>query len=621
MYKDGVLILVKSLTIKEYRKLKNLELDFDENVNLIAGSNGTCKSSLLYLISNSYKKVIQTGKSANLAQCLKVIDNINSQMNPKIETLTKGDKNFNDPAPDIKGEIFKVIYKDDSSISFRKHNSIRSNRFSVKPTYKNGDSDKLPECPVIYLGLPRLFPFGEFENTNQIPKQKIFSGIAKILNKSEFNIEISNEILENIKSYINSLDAPEESIKIKNRLPQPVQNEINNLYYEFTNIKIKENSNQYASMGRLKNRGDFSTEVNGVDSNTISAGEDNLYIILTAIVSLKYFFEECKKLNLKNPHSILLIDEVDATLHPYYQIKLLELLNDFTKKYNIQFIGTTHSFTLLEHAFIQKNKVIYLIDSIDSVDIVPDITFEKIKMFLNEVRLSELVSPSKIAIFTEDEEARLFLQIIFNHLNLLDPDFSHALSRFYLVPSKLGSDSLTTIFCDKELTSEFIRSICVLDGDQNKNITNNIIILPGKNNPETFILDYLETILRNPSEHQRKFLKPNSLALSLGYQTRVIKKKIIDERYNIEENITQKKEQGDSTKGIRRNLYKKLFKDNEKFFTLLFDFWLKDPLNQKEVLDFYNSLHAVFCKTAFAHGINHSIWPKKDIITVAIPTS
>ena len=43
-------------------------------------------------------------------------------------------------------------------------------------------------------------------------------------------------------------------------------------------------------MGDIKVRNEFSSNVAGVDSNTISAGEDNLSIILTALISLKYYF-------------------------------------------------------------------------------------------------------------------------------------------------------------------------------------------------------------------------------------------------------------------------------------------------------------------------------------------
>jgi predicted ATP-dependent endonuclease of OLD family len=71
-------------------------------------------------------------------------------------------------------------------------------------------------------------------------------------------------------------------------------------------------------MGDIKVRTDFDSNIVGIDSNTISAGEDNLYMLLTALVSLKYYYQSIESNN--DVESILLIDELDATLHPSYQI-------------------------------------------------------------------------------------------------------------------------------------------------------------------------------------------------------------------------------------------------------------------------------------------------------------
>lgn len=76
-------------------------------------------------------------------------------------------------------------------------------------------------------------------------------------------------------------------------------------------------------MGDIKTRADFESDKAGIDSNTISAGEDNLFIIISALVSLKYYFQNITSTN--EIESVLLIDEFDATLHPSLQFKLLDI--------------------------------------------------------------------------------------------------------------------------------------------------------------------------------------------------------------------------------------------------------------------------------------------------------
>ena len=288
--------MIKKIHITQYRKLKDLDLDFTPGLNAISGTNGTCKTSLLHLFSNSFQSVTSSCDWVNDKKCLQVINAVNAVTNPKVETLTRGDKQYNDPAHGVSGVLFNVDYWGQESLDFRRHNSSISTRYAIKPLYKKGSHEKLPYCPVIYLGLSRLVPFGEFQNDEAI------AGIRK-----EF--------------------------------PPEYQSEINELYRKFTHYEITYNSAQ--QMGDLKTRAEFSSNYEGIDSNTISAGEDNLYIILVAIVSLKYYYESIS--STRDIESVLLIDELDATLHPAYQLKVLSVLRDYCTQYKIQAVFTTHS--------------------------------------------------------------------------------------------------------------------------------------------------------------------------------------------------------------------------------------------------------------------------------------
>lgn len=105
--------------------------------------------------------------------------------------------------------------------------------------------------------------------------------------------------------------------------------------------KIKKNLPAVSSqkMGDIKTRADFESDKEGIDSNTISAGEDNLFIIICALVSLRYYFENIASHN--DVESILLIDEFDATLHPSLQNRLLKIFREYAEAYKIQIIFTT----------------------------------------------------------------------------------------------------------------------------------------------------------------------------------------------------------------------------------------------------------------------------------------
>ena len=49
--------MINYLKIKHYRKLKDIEIDLSKRINIISGTNGTCKSSILYMVSNAFRSV------------------------------------------------------------------------------------------------------------------------------------------------------------------------------------------------------------------------------------------------------------------------------------------------------------------------------------------------------------------------------------------------------------------------------------------------------------------------------------------------------------------------------------------------------------------------------------
>ncbi|MFB1372085.1 hypothetical protein ACETGN_08805 [Streptococcus pyogenes] len=224
----------------QYRKLKNITIDFDKNINIIAGTNGTCKSSILHLISNSHQRVSNSSRNPILS----TIQKMNKIFNPKIESLARGDKKYNDPAPGMTGTLYTAFYEN-YSLDFRRHNSRTVNnteRFAIKPKYKRGTSDRLPEIPIIYLGMFRLFSYGEWEG------------------ESKFH-------------------------NIINKLPKQYLDQLSMLYKKFTGYEIKFDG-KLNNLGGIRSKTEFSTNTEGIDSNTISAGEDNLLTILISLVSL-----------------------------------------------------------------------------------------------------------------------------------------------------------------------------------------------------------------------------------------------------------------------------------------------------------------------------------------------
>lgn len=548
--------MIKKIHVVKYRKLENMDLDLSKGINVISGTNGTCKTSLLHMVSNAYQAVTKNCAWIQNPACLDIIKQINNMTNPKIESLTKGDKTYNDPANGVKGTLFTADYYGHASLEFRKHNSKLSSRYAVKPWYRPGTTEKLPFCPVIYLGLTRLYPFGEYLN-----------------------------------------DAAVE--RLKKNLPVGYQAEIATIYQRLTGINISSVSPQ--KMGDIKTRADFESDKAGIDSNTISAGEDNLFIIVSALVSLRYYFESITSNN--DIESVLLIDEFDATLHPSLQFKLLDIFRTYSSTYKIQVIFTTHSLSTVEYALKKKDNVIYLIDNITSAIKMESPDIYKIKMYLHDVTRDDIYLSKAIPVFSEDKEARVFLRILFEYFDETYPDFSRVQRFFHFVDANIGATNLQSIFNDSYLLKTTMKCICVLDGDQSDDINKYTITLPGGNSPEKVIMNYALFLYDNDSP----FWTAEAI-LELNYSKIHFRDNIKPDIDEIADTLHTLRAAGESTHGVERDLRKKVFTSHQRFFELLFKHWIHDPENTDAINRFYKQLNIMFKKVAEFYGINPQTW-------------
>lgn len=548
--------MIKKIHIVKYRKLQDMDFDLSKGINVISGTNGTCKTSLLHIVSNAYQAVTKNCDWLQDASCLDVIKQINSMTNPKIESLTKGDKIYNDPANGTKGTLFTVDYYGHAPLEFRKHNSKLSSRYAIKPWYRPGTTEKLPFCPVIYLGLARLYPFGEYLNEAAVEK-------------------------------------------LKKNLPVEYQNEIADIYKKLTGISISAVSPQ--KMGDIKTRADFESDKAGIDSNTISAGEDNLFIIISALISLKYYFENITSTN--EIESVLLIDEFDATLHPSLQFKILDIFRTYSSDYKIQIVFTTHSLSTVEYALSKKDNVIYLIDNITSAIKMESPDIYKIKMYLQDLTRDDIYLSKAVPVFTEDSEARVFARILFDHFEETYPDFSQVRRFFHFVDANIGAKNLQSIFNDSYLLKTTMKCVCLLDGDQKENLDQYTIILPGGNSPEKVIMDYALCLYDNDSS----FWTAPAI-LDLNYGKVHFRDNIKPDIDAIPATLRELREEGKSIHGVERDLRKKAFTKHQRFFELLFKHWVNDPENANAIQLFYKRLNIMFKKVAEFYGINPKVW-------------
>lgn len=285
--------------------------------------------------------------------------------------------------------------------------------------------------------------------------------------------------------------------------------------------------------------------------------------ILLALLSFKKLKEE--KGNQWNG-GILLIDEIDATLHPAAQNKLIKLFLQEARENGIQIVVTTHSLSFLRNICdrttynshdesVNNNiELYYLTNANRHLEIKRNTPFTEIE---SDLMVNSIVqSSNKIKLYSEDAEARWFLsKIVSDYLPYVD-----------VLDITIGCTELINLY--KADLQYFGNALLVFDGDvteaqlnkvpeQTRRNLGNVLMLPGGKRPEQVIYDYLLSL---GPDHDFWTGSARSLGFTWDY---------FNEHGPLSDDYRQETE---------REKYKKWFVAHQQYFDTarLMDYWMRD---------------------------------------------
>ena len=230
------------------------------------------------------------------------------------------------------------------------------------------------------------------------------------------------------------------------------------------------------------------------DWRSNSAGQDNLGKIVLALFSFKRLKDNYPK---EYKGGILAIDELDTTLFPASQIKILKSLQSYASKCIVQIIFTTHSLTLIKESCKLQDEcdanearrgqvnVVFLKREDDHIAIKEHVGYGTIE---NNLCVSLAEKPNtQINIYTEDNEGWLFMY------NMVPSKYRSIIKH---VKAKLGCTQYINLI-EAKIPSFFPpEGLVVLDGDVEKtehynHVASKIILLPGPKSPEQMVADWI----------------------------------------------------------------------------------------------------------------------------------
>lgn len=488
-----------------FRKLNNFEISISPRITVIAGHNGIGKSTILGLIANCSEL-----SSRNLGltkEETKIID---------IKTLTghlfKSDFS----------EIFFLHYLDDLE-------SRPQGPSEADLVYDVNGIEVVKECAVS-IGQKRFVPKKSFKPFMKPanPEELTPRQIAELTEKNKNLADSKNEFIYVHRPRIipRTVEKNLDAVFLKeNRIGKDAKMPIPTLYvgmsrvspigeFEWTYINhtilnsspnlqqfvykvfkevlpfSNENTDMFTHSFAESNKRSIVPNF-GHSTLTISLGQDSLSSIVTAIAS---FYKLKENLNERYKGGILVIDEIEAGLHPRAQERLIKQIKKYAHELDLQVIMTTHSLSIiseiLENSNFDSNKdsVIYLVEPASPYP-MDNVTYLKVKndmLISKKVNLPEVpVQNPKTNIYFEDLEAFDLMNGILDSLGIKDT-YSYFGRELELVSASLGSTNLLKL-CNS--SPHFMESIVILDADieeepnkQNDKLTllsrKNVITLP-----------------------------------------------------------------------------------------------------------------------------------------------
>lgn len=424
-------MIIEEIEIKKFRAFEDVKFELGKCITAISGRNATQKTTVLGMLGQPFT----ISKGHDMYGC-KTIDgyNFRSQFKEKFKIS---------PDHDVIGQhkwklkLHRGVYEKD----YFSVESIARKQKNKKPTLRFWNSESRAsgagyiQLPVYFLSLSRLFPIGESGKTNEV------------------KIDLTSEELDYcVTNYCNILS---------------IQNIDNNAC-----VGLEKGTASRTFAG-------ISDDIHDIFSN--SAGEGNVTRILLAVLSFKRLKEQYKD---TYKGGLLLIDELDATLYGFSQIKLVDYLLKAAKEFKIQIVFTTHSPIILKQVnklqrkeFQEKgnnlpahsydSSIVYLepkyYDTGKRIIKPRNILLSsELSAALNDINLIAPTSGGKVNIYCEDNRATDFLRYLLTDSLKINLDLY-----MDFIDINLGWTNYFQL-CSKNIP-EFRNNLIVLDGDVPKN--------------------------------------------------------------------------------------------------------------------------------------------------------
>jgi len=334
---------LESLKLENFRKYKNLKVNFTKGLNLLVGENDSGKTAIV----DAIKYVLGTQSYDFIRP---QYEDFHLDNNGVRSTKFRITCIFRDLKPQEAAHFLDWIGMDDNGEYYLKV-WLEANRNDNRVFYEiragiDDEGTQLSSMAKDYLRSVYLKPLRDAENELS-PKKG--SRLSQILSSRDEFIDKENHTLKKIFE--------EANIKIKEYFKEKegkiISDDINKYLSDFSLNTNRLNSEFQVSESSLKSI--LEKLSLKIGESIPGLGSHNILYIAVEMLLLKKDYTGLK---------LVLVEEIEAHIHPQLQMKLIKEIQKIAKDYEIQFILTSHSPNLaskveLENLILCKNNDVF----------------------------------------------------------------------------------------------------------------------------------------------------------------------------------------------------------------------------------------------------------------------
>lgn len=310
------MLIIKQIDIKGVGPIQDLSLSLNPHMNIICGTNGIGKTTILDCIAQSFS-----------------YDKFTLRKNALSEAG---------------GWTLHYFDKKDAEKTLNK--SLKEKYLSAKERGNNGDFEKSLE--VIVFKVNRLLPYKDVPNITKDPTKSQFEYASNTATGADYNT-IKDWLLHRYlwSAHENALDEIQ-----KNNLSKALE------CFNFVNPEYS-----FSRVVPTTNDIMLSTAQGEIELEQLSSGYISMIVVLLGIIKeIEYRFKE-PRISVTDFSGVVIIDEMDVHLHPEMQARMYYALDQLLPK--AQIISSTHSPHILQVA--KPDEIIPLVKDGDLIRVNP----------------------------------------------------------------------------------------------------------------------------------------------------------------------------------------------------------------------------------------------------------